>query len=306
MQTGKKINISVIIPVYNSEKGLKDTLESLSTLTYPREGLEIVIVDNNSSDRTLEVAKSFQEKYPDLIKILTENEIQSSYAARNKGVKDSTGNIIVFLDADVTVEPDLLEKVEEFIKKHDSRYVGLDLEVRASKPENIFEKYSKNEFPVRDFVENRHYAPTACLAVKRDVFEKLGYFDERLISGGDYEFGNRAFNSGIKLYFAPSIKIFHPARSSFASLAKKYYRVGRGKARLHLYTPELRIIRTSPYPSYKIHSMARDFISSVKGWENMSLLEKTGFLLIYFSLAVISRVGYTIEYFKIQLSSGRP
>ncbi|MGB2600315.1 MAG: glycosyltransferase [Candidatus Omnitrophota bacterium] len=299
------MDISVIIPVYNSEKGLKGTLESLSKLTYPREGLEIVIVDNNSSDRTLEAAKSYQEKYPDLIKILTENEIQSSYAARNKGVKNSTGNIIVFLDADMTVEPDFLEKVEGFIKKHDSSYVGLDLEVRASKPENIFEKYSKYEFPVRDFIENRHYAPTACLAVKRDVFEKLGYFDERLMSGGDYEFGNRVFTSGIKLYFAPSVKIFHPARSSFVSLTKKYFRVGRGKARLHLYTPELRIIRTSPYPSYKIHSMVRDFISSVKEWKNMSLLEKAGFLFIYFSLAAIARIGYTIEYFKMRLSPGR-
>lgn len=230
--------VSVIIPVYNDPEGIKDTVESLVCQDYPKAQYEILIVDNGSSQATLDVIDQLKEKYCDLVRALYENEIQGSYAARNKGVRHARGEILSFIDADMTVKPDWLRRVVTTMQEEKVSYLGCNVRL-YTKTKSFASMYNlQRGFPIKSDVENNHFAPTCCLTVRKEVFDKVGLFDYRLESGGDFEFGNRVYNNGIALYYAPHLKMYHPARGTLRSLINKSMRVGRGVAQLVCFYPE--------------------------------------------------------------------
>ena len=92
--------VSVIVPVYNDGQRIGKCIEALLIQTYPQAHFEIIIVDNGSNDNT----RSVIEEHP--VKLLVEDRIQSSYAARNKGIKNAKGEVIAFTDADCIPAPD--------------------------------------------------------------------------------------------------------------------------------------------------------------------------------------------------------
>ncbi len=99
------MDFSVIVPCYNSERYLGRCLEALFTQTFPRDRYEVILVDNNSTDRSVEIARGFPE-----LTILVE-EIQSSYAARNHGIRQARGRILAFTDSDCEVCSTWLEEL---------------------------------------------------------------------------------------------------------------------------------------------------------------------------------------------------
>ena len=96
--------VSVIVPVYNDAQRIWKCIESLLQQTYPRQKYEVIIIDNGSTDETRTVI----QKYP--VKLLIEDKIQNSYAARNKGIKNACGEVIAFTDADCIPDSDWIEK----------------------------------------------------------------------------------------------------------------------------------------------------------------------------------------------------
>ena len=98
----KLIKVSVIIPVYNNPNGLKKVLDSLIDQDFPKEQYEIIVADNHSKDESLDVIHKYREHYPYLVKLVIENKVQSSYAARNKAVIRSKADVLAFTDADCT------------------------------------------------------------------------------------------------------------------------------------------------------------------------------------------------------------
>ena len=226
--------ISIIVPVYNDPAGIETTLDSLVNQRYPDDQYEILAVDNGSSDDTPRVIKSFAEDHSTVVP-LSEDEIQSSYAARNRGIERATGDIIAFIDADMWVDPDWAQEIAELFENGESDYYGCNVQITSrNETPNIAERYNIIAgFPVEEYIQTKHFSPTCCLVVSSSVFEEVGMFDERLISSGDKEFGKRVFDSGFSQQFASDIHMYHPARDSLTSLCKKSYRVGRGRAQLH-------------------------------------------------------------------------
>ena len=106
-------SVVVIIPVYNDPKGIQDTLDSL--LGQTTTNYQIVVVDNNSTDRTPEIVRTYETDH-DHITLLHEREIQSSYAARNTGIRHTDSDILAFVDADMTVPEDWLESALETVQ----------------------------------------------------------------------------------------------------------------------------------------------------------------------------------------------
>ena len=229
-------SLSVIIPVYNDPSGLKDTVEGILQTRYDGE-FEIVIVDNNSTDDTYDVAQSYAARH-DRVHAVVEDDIQSSYAARNTGIDHATGDVLVFVDADITMEPDWLETIATEIG--DEEYLTYDVEVYVPDGEDTWvARYNEHtSFPIQEYAENRDFGGGGCIAVRREVFEELGPFDHRLISGGDAEFGNRVAASGRKIRFTPETQVYHPARTSLRSQMKKEIRVGRGFCQLQRHYSE--------------------------------------------------------------------
>jgi GT2 family glycosyltransferase len=228
-------SVSIVVPVYNDSDGVSQTLDSLAK----RGALsaELLVVDNGSTDDTPEFIRSYAGDY-DSVHLLVEDEIQGSYAARNKGIQHADGNVLGFLDADETVDEDWLDTALEAMHEQDVDYLGCNVELTLPEDTIVGRYNAYTGFPVKQYLEEEHYAPTCALLVKREVFEDVGRFDARLISGGDREFGERVHEAGYEQGYAEDATVYHPARTSFESLAKKNFRVGRGFCQKQRYYPE--------------------------------------------------------------------
>lgn len=238
-QRTENVRLSVIVPVYNDPNGIRTTLESLVAQTYPTERYEVIIVDNGSADDTPEVVQEYCDRHPDLVTLLVEDEIQSSYAARNSGIEHARGSLVSFLDADMTVEPTWAASVVASADAHDWDYMGCEIDTYVVGDDSLTATYDRAlGFTVKRYLEESQFTVTACLTVKRSVFDTVGGFDSRLISGGDGEFGKRVHAAGLTQYFEPNITVYHPARTTLAAWLRKQFRVGRGAIQRRRYHPE--------------------------------------------------------------------
>lgn len=228
-----KTQISIIIPVYNDPEGLRDTVQSLIPQV---NGIsEIIISDNNSTDKTSQVGIRYAG-HPN-ISYIEANELQSSYYARNQGIEQSTGDILIFIDANVKVEEGFITSVHRTMNETDCDYMGCNIEI-IDMESSVGLYNAATAFPVKKQISQFSFSPTCCLVVTRELIDDIGNFDERLISGGDLEFGVRANNSGYQLHFQPDITVYHPARNRLSQLVSKQIRINYGFCQLAKYHPE--------------------------------------------------------------------
>lgn len=228
--------VSIIIPVFNDPEGIQTTMNSiLSETKIPN--YEIIIVDNNSSDNTSSIARDFTDNWENVL-LVFEKETQSSYAARNTGLNYASGDTIIFFDADQRVSTGWLKNLINHMKDTGSEYLSPEIELGTLDDPGVIAKYNIiSGFPINEFMENHQYAPTSCLCVTRDLIENVGEFDDRLISGGDLEFGNRVAEAGYELAYAPSVTVIHPPRRTARALIRRNFRIGRGHCQLQQYYP---------------------------------------------------------------------
>lgn len=281
--------VSVIIPVYNDADGLHLTLESLVSQTYPVTQHEIIVVDNGSTDQTQSVTLNFSEDFPN-ITLVVEDEIQSSYAARNAGIMESSGEIIAFIDADMVVDETWIEQIVDSVQSCNSSVIGCAVEVISNNDDpNIFEIYNiQTGFPIRRFIEQDHFVPTCCLVVKRDVFHDVGLFDDRLVSGGDKEFGTRVFEAGYTIQYNPSITMYHPARDTLRSHLAKGFRIGRGAIQRSQLYPARLGTKSNLDPRFYLPPLPSRLRKKCCEYESLSLREKLGIYLILYLRSSLS------------------
>jgi glycosyltransferase involved in cell wall biosynthesis len=126
-------NVSIVVPVFNGEETIEKCLKSLLDLNYPKNKLEIIVVDNNSQDKTPKIVRKFP------VRFLFES-IQSSFAARNKGIKNAKYEIIAFTDADCVAHKNW---VKELIKKFkDSEVMGVSGKILAYEKKTLTQKFT--------------------------------------------------------------------------------------------------------------------------------------------------------------------
>lgn len=237
------MKVSVVVPIYNGEKDLPELIECLRSQTYAPEEVEYLLVDNNSSDRTknfIEAAAEEPTISPQLnplnIVPLREEEIQSSYAARNKGIRAATGDIIAFTDADCRPERKWLEKlIEPFTNSNIGIVAG---EIVALPSKNILEKHADSQ----DTLSQKHtlanafcpYGQTANLAIRREAFERVGLFRPYLTTGGDADICWRILReTSYELKLAEEAIVKHRHRSTLAELESQWRRYGKSNQYLH-------------------------------------------------------------------------
>jgi glycosyltransferase involved in cell wall biosynthesis len=291
---------SVVVPVYNEPTGIRTTLNSL--LEQRADNFEILAVNNDSTDETGEVISEIAASHSDTVKMFEETDIQSSYAARNTGIENASGEFLLFLDADMWVPETWVEDLVTTLESRECDYLGFNIEVVANKDPGFWEQYEQSfSFPVESYLEHKHFAPTCALAVKREVFDDLGLFDERLESGGDKEFGQRVHRSGFKQCYADDVTAFHPARDSWAELKSKALRIGRGGAQIRRYHSEvdsynhpLHLVNFLPPSPLRLKRRFADY--------NASVLEFIGFYLLEYVLKIIQTYGTIRESLALRRS----
>ncbi len=227
--------VSVIVPIYNGEQDLPELIECLEKQTFPREKVEFLLVDNNSSDRTsriLEQAANQETK----IRHLTQKKIQSSYAARNLGICQAKNDILVFTDADCRPQPNwLIEIVQPFINSKVGIVVG---EVAALPGKSLLEKYAdRNQLMSQKFLLEHPFLPygqTANIAIRKQAFIDVGLFRPYLTTGGDADICWRIQKEGKwQLEYAPNAIIKHRHRSNFKNFRSQFRRYGSSNYYLH-------------------------------------------------------------------------
>ncbi len=219
--------LSVIIPVYKDVDGLEKTITSLHEQSLEKHKFEIIVVNDGGSKNIENLCKRFK------VSCLSIKPRKGSYNARNIALMHSRGELLVFIDAGTIADNSWLKNGSNTLKKYD--YVGGYIEVVRNPKDKISDSlfiYQKaTSFDVKRYMTNLHFAPTTNLFVKRHVIEKIGGFDKRLQSGGDWEFGDRVAGSGFTQRYNRRVKVYHYARN-YKFLLTKNKRVSAGQANL--------------------------------------------------------------------------
>ncbi len=227
--------VSIIIPVYNDSIRLRLCLRALDQQNYPREQYEIIVADNGSSEDIGAVVAQFPQA-----RMVVERK-PGSYAARNAALAVARGDVLAFTDSDCVPGADWLANgVARLLANPGAGLVAGKIQVFFRNPvrPTAVEVYeSVTAFPQRKFVEKYRFGATANVFTRRDVFDRVGLFNDTLKSSGDREWGQRVHAAGLPLIYADDVMVAHPARASFGELYHKSARViggmrdvsGRGK-----------------------------------------------------------------------------
>ena len=226
--------VSVIVPVYNDERGLGIALRALLAQRYAPDRYEIIIVDNGSADGTLAAARGAEQAHPGRVRVLTEHAQRGSYAARNCGIAAARGTVLAFTDADCAPAPDWIgQGVAALAESGAALAAGrIDMTFRGAHP-NVWEHLDAvGKLNQQRYVEAYGFGATANLFVQRAAVERHGAFRADLISGGDYEFGRRLTGAGEKAVYAAHAVVRHPARAAAGEVFKKERRIQQGRFQL--------------------------------------------------------------------------
>jgi len=216
--------VSIIIPCRNEEKFIGKCLESLIKQDYPKDNFEILVVDGSSEDGTKGVAEKYTLQHS-FIKIL-DNPQKFTPFALNIGIKNARGEVIVRMDSHADYEPDYISKCLKYLQEYNADNVGGIIKTLTK--ENTSQAkaiaYALSSFfgvgtsYFRLGSEKPRWVDTVfggCY--RREVFDKVGLFDERMVRGQDIEFNRRLKRSGGKILLAPDIVAYYYPQTTIAN-----------------------------------------------------------------------------------------
>lgn len=239
--------ISIIVPIRNEEKYIAPCLESIVNQDYDIQRYEVLVVDGMSDDRTRIIVKEFEAKYENVR--LFDNSNKTVPYALNIGLRHAIGEIIIRVDGHAALESDYLQQCVKYLQQTKAEcvggvidnvnetFIGKSIALAMSSPFGVgnarFRTSGKEGF-------------VDCLAFgayRREVFNKIGYFDEELTRCQDDEFNYRLREFGGKIFFTPKIKSYYYPRSNLKKLWRQYFDYGLWKIRVlqkHLKMMQLR------------------------------------------------------------------
>lgn len=227
--------MSVVVPLYNAASDAAPLVSCLLNQDYPPERSELIFVDNNSSDDTVSLLHSHLSSCSERRwHIVSEAAVQSSYAARNTGIRVACGELLAFTDSDCRPAANWLS---ELAVAFDGPRTGVVVgRIDALPGKSCVEGYSarRRMLSQDNTVAHRYrpYGQTANLAVRRAVFERTGLFRPYLTTGGDADLCWRALESGWRLEIADQAVVLHRNRSTISGLIEQSNRYARGEVYL--------------------------------------------------------------------------
>lgn len=213
--------ISVIVPVYNCELTVRPFLKCLlNQKNIEPEEVEIVIVDNGSNDKTPDLVREFP------VKLYFETSVRSPYAARNRGIVESSGDILAFTDANKFPGEKWIAAGLEALRETGAEIAGGEIRFEIGKEPSAAELYDSITFNNnRKLVHKERASVTGNFFVRRSQFEEVGLFPEGFRSGMDVWWSQRAVKNGAVLAFAENAVVTCQPRN-FQEVMRKSYRVG--------------------------------------------------------------------------------
>jgi len=228
-----KYKVSVIIPCYNEEKYIAQCFDSILENTIVKKLLEVYAVDGGSTDNTRDIIKEYSKKY-ELIQLLN-NPKKNASSALNIGIKRSEGDVIIRMDAHAKYGKKYIENCVTYLKKYNADNVGgtintipgADTEQAKSIAWVLSSPFGVGNSDFRIGSKQPKWVDTVfggCY--KKEVFEKIGFFNENLERSQDFDFNLRLVRSGGKILLIPTIKSDYYAKSKLKDFFKHNFNDG--------------------------------------------------------------------------------
>ena len=213
--------ISVVIPCYNSESTLPATISSC--IGSGHRALELIVVDDMSTDRSAEIAERLGAK------VLRLSQNAGAANARNVGAQQASGDILVFVDADVALAGDAISRIEADLMDGNISCVQAlysrhcPIENFASQYQNFYQFYNFDKIKAR-YIE---IASTYCFAIRRKDFVPFNV-DHRTAEDG--EWGNRLFRQGKRILLDKKLTVEHLQQFTLRKILRRSFRISADKA----------------------------------------------------------------------------
>ena len=229
--------ISYLLPIRNELIFIKQTIDSILEQNYNGQAYEILVADGMSDDGTREIIQILCQKYNKIYLIDNPGKIVS--IGFNKLLSRARGEIIIRVDGHSKFEKDFIKNSLKLFETVDANCIGgatqhvasgiIGNAIRISQTS----RFGVGGVPFREGIENGKFVNTLAFGVyKREVFEKLGGYDEELIRNQDDEFNFRLIQNGGKIWLDPSIRSSYYPRNSLSKLFKQYFQYGFYKIRV--------------------------------------------------------------------------
>lgn len=225
--------VSIVCPIYNEEKFIENCIGSVLKQDYPKSQLEVFFVDGMSKDRTREIVLKYTRQY-DFIHLL-DNPEKIVPPALNKGIQAARGEVVIRIDGHCIYPQNYVSTLVDYLFRLKADNVGAmwnTLPARNTSTCKAIAIGASHKFGIGDSlhkvgvkkVVETDTVPFGCF--KRDVFEKIGMFDNDLIRNQDDEFNARIIKSGGKIFLIPELVIDYYARDRVSKMAKMFYQYG--------------------------------------------------------------------------------
>lgn len=225
--------ISIICPIYNEEKYIANCIESILQQDYPQEDMEVLFVDGMSSDQTRNIVQRYSQQYSCIH--LLDNPDRIVPVAMNIGIRAAKGDIIIRLDAHAKYPNHYFSTLVAKLKELNADNVGgmcrtlpvndtpvcKAIAIALSSPFGMGNSYFRIGADHEMEVDT---VPFGCF--NRNLFDRIGYFDEELVRNQDDEFNGRIIKNGGKIFLIPSIVIDYFARDTIRKVGKMFYQYG--------------------------------------------------------------------------------
>ncbi len=221
--------VSVIIATYNEARFIGECLSSLMAQTYPLDRMEVVVSDGGSTDGTREIVAAVSAEHPQVR--LVDNPKRIQVCAFNRGIEESKGDLVMIMCAHATHDADYVRRCVEVSAETGAANVGGIWETKPG-ANTLIARSIVVACSVRFGIGGARFRVGGTAgsvdtvsggAYRRDVFEKVGLMDERLVRGEDNEFNARLRENGLTIYFDPSIRTSYFARSTIGGFLNQCF-----------------------------------------------------------------------------------
>ena len=303
--------VSIIVPCYNEQSTIRLLLEALGEQTYPRAEMEVIVADGLSTDGTRHAIAAFQRDVPDLRVRVVENSKRSIPSALNRAIEASRGEIIVRMDGHSKPYPDY---VANCITAHQAgrgdnvggvweihpgaeTWIAKSIAVAAAHPLGVGDALYRHAKQAAE-VDTVPFG-----SFRRALIERVGFFDESLLTNEDYEFNARVRKSGGKIWLDPSIRSVYFARSTLLELIRQYWRYGFWKWRMLRRYPDTLLWRQALPPLFVLSLVALLLLSVFIPFAGILLAAE---LLLYFSIMILAGFHAALRRQSAYLTVGLP
>jgi glycosyltransferase involved in cell wall biosynthesis len=303
--------VSLIVPCYNEQATIRHLLDAIYSQSYPISDIEVIVADGLSTDRTREVIKEYQQSHPDLtIKIINNNK-RIIPSGLNRAIEAACGSYLIRMDAHSIPDHDYITNCINDLERGlgdnvggiwkiqpgSDTWIAQAIAIAASHPLGVGDAL----YRIGGVAQEVDTVPFG--AFHRRLVEKVGKFDETLLTNEDYEFNVRVRQAGGKVWMNPSIQSIYFARSTLAELSKQFWRYGYWKARMLIRYPKTLRWRQLLPPLFVISLIGLGGLSI--GWQLARLLLAI-IVILYTTVIFAAGILMSIRHKKLSLIIGLP